>query len=64
MNMSEVRNRAKELGIAMGRIRKAELIRVVQRTEGNSECFGADWRFDCPRLDCCWRTDCQTKNPG
>jgi hypothetical protein len=36
----------------------------MQRTEGNTECFGAEWRFDCSQLGCCWRNDCLTKNPG
>jgi hypothetical protein len=64
MNMNEVRNRARAAGIAAGKIRKAELIRIMQRTEGNMECFGAEWRFDCSQLGCCWRNDCLTKNPG
>lgn len=64
MNMDEVRNRAKGMGVAFGKMRKGELIRTVQRTEGNHDCFGAEWRFDCPQTGCCWRMDCQTKNPG
>jgi hypothetical protein len=64
MNMNEVRNRARAAGIAAGKIRKAELIRIMQRTEGNTECFGAEWRFDCSQLGCCWRNDCLTKIPG
>lgn len=64
MNMNEVRNRAKAAGVSAGKIRKAELIRMMQRVEGNPECFGAEWRFDCPQVSCCWRNDCRTKNPG
>jgi hypothetical protein len=64
MNMSEVRELARTAGVAAGKMRKAELIRVVQRTEGNQDCFGAEWRYDCSRLGCCWRADCLTKNPG
>jgi len=48
----------------MAKLRKAELIRAIQQGEGNQECFGAPWRFDCQQTGCCWRQDCLTKNPG
>jgi len=64
MNMNEIRDRARAAGIVSGKMRKAELIRVMQRTEGNQDCFGADWRFDCSQYGCCWREDCLTKKPG
>jgi len=65
MKMSEVRERAKAAGAPqMGRISKGNLIRSIQRAEGNPDCFGAAWRFDCPRIDCCWREDCLKPQPG
>jgi hypothetical protein len=45
-------------------LRKGEMIRAIQRAEGNQDCFGAAWRYDCPQLGCAWRADCLTKNPG
>ncbi len=65
MLVTEVRTRAKTLGIKQAnKIRKADLIRTIQRTEGHSDCFGAPWRLECAELDCCWREDCQTSSPG
>ncbi len=65
MKLIEVRDRARAAGVKQAaKMKKAELIRTVQRTEGNPACFGADWRFDCPQLQCCWREDCLTPNPG
>ena len=65
MNMEEVRSRAKAAGLtAIARRRKGELIRTIQRSEGNQECFGSAWRYDCPWPDCCWKEDCQNRNPG
>lgn len=65
MNLSEIRARSRILGMAgTAKLKKAELIRAIQRAEGNPDCFGASWRFDCPQLACCWRQDCLTKNPG
>lgn len=57
MNMTQIKAKAKELGIKPGKMRKAELIREIQKAEGNFECFGtAD--NSCDQMDCCWREDC------
>lgn len=65
MNLSEVRERCRRVGLpGVARLRKGEAIRALQRAEGNQDCFGADWRFECGQLNCCWRADCLTKNPG
>jgi hypothetical protein len=62
MRMAEVREKAKELGIKPGRMRKADLIHAIQTAEGNTPCFqtGVD---DCGESDCCWRDECQ-EEPG
>jgi hypothetical protein len=65
MKLAEIRQRAVALGVSGSRrLRKAELIRAIQLREGNQSCFGADWRFACGQMDCCWRGDCQTERPG
>ena len=65
MKIDEVRDRAKQAGVsASARMRKGELIRAIQRVEGNQDCFGSAWRYDCPWNDCCWKEDCQSRNPG
>lgn len=65
MKMAEIQNRAKALGVQKtSRLRKGELVRTIQQTEGNQDCFGASWRFDCRQHDCSWREDCLTDNPG
>ena len=64
MNMTEIRERSKSLGVETKRLRKGDAIRAIQRAESNRDCFGAHWRFDCQQFDCCWRQDCLTKNPG
>ena len=59
MNMTEIRERAAAAGVSGGsKLRKAELIRKVQQTEGNHSCYGADWRHSCAEMFCCWRDDC------
>ena len=58
MKMQEVRAKAKALGLreTFG-LSKAELIRKVQKAEGNFDCFrrAADY---CDQLQCCFRDDC------
>ena len=65
MKITAVRQRAYALGMTgISRIRKGELIRTIQRREGNRPCFGATWRFECEQPACCWREDCQVIRPG
>lgn len=58
MKMQEVRRRAKKVGLAntFG-LSKTELIRRVQRAEGNFDCFGTAKDY-CDQLKCCFRDDC------
>jgi hypothetical protein len=62
MRMAEVKEKAKQLGIKPGRMRKAELIRAIQKAEGNIPCFQTDVDA-CGETGCCWRDDCQGE-PG
>jgi len=57
MRLSEVEKRAKSLGIKdTWRLSKKDLIKTIQRTEGNNACFGTT-RI-CEQMVCCWRSDC------
>ena len=59
MNMTEIRERAAAAGLTgVGKLRKAELIQRIQETEGNSPCYGIEWRQQCAEFSCCWRDDC------
>ena len=59
MKMQEVREKAKELGLKPGKIRKkVDLIRAIQIKEGNTPCFKTEVN-DCDQTDCSWRGDCQ-----
>ncbi len=57
MKATEVKERARKLGINPGKLKKAELILLIQKKEGNTLCFGTGTE-SCPYLTCCWRTDC------
>lgn len=37
---------------------KANIIRAIQRVEGNYDCFGTDKATQCEQKNCLWREDC------
>jgi len=58
MKLNEIREKAKVLGIkVMATTKKADLVRQIQKAEGNFDCFGTA-KDHCDQLDCCFREDC------
>jgi hypothetical protein len=58
MQIQTIRSIAKERGIAAGKLGKADLIRTIQRAEGNFDCFGSAINGQCDQMFCRWREDC------
>ncbi len=59
MLVKEIRERAQAMGIPkIAKMKKAELIQAIQRSEGNRECFGQGPAMNCGELGCLWRDDC------
>ena len=56
--MKEIRESARKLGIQPSRMDKAELIRAIQRAEGNFDCYGTATEEECDQEECLWREDC------
>jgi hypothetical protein len=59
MTMSQVKQKAKSLGVKPGKMKKAELIHSIQKAEGYTPCFGSS-SGNCPYIDCCFMPDCLT----
>jgi len=57
MKMNEVRNIAKLLGINSFGKSKVELIKEIQRKQGNFDCFGTAAGY-CDQLECLFRASC------
>ncbi len=57
MGMPEIRMKAQSLGITPGKMKKPELIRTIQSTEGYTACFGRS-EGQCGNIDCCFIKDC------
>jgi len=58
MNVQEVRQIAHLQGITVSNQDKLHLIRIIQRNEGNFECYGTALNGHCDQTDCLWRNDC------
>ncbi len=58
MNMQSVRQIAKSRGIAPRKLNKIELVRTLQREEGNFDCFATSYAGYCDQAECLWRDDC------
>ncbi len=58
MNMLQVKAIAKEQGVAIGRLRKKELIQAIQRSENNNPCYSTGQVGSCGQDACRWIGDC------
>jgi len=58
MQMQEIRNIAKEIGLKTSRLSKVDLVRSIQTAEGNFSCFATAVSGDCDQTGCVWREDC------
>ncbi len=58
MILKEIREIAKGNGIRVGNMKKDNIIRAIQRAEGNFDCFGTAKAGFCDQADCLWRKDC------
>lgn len=58
LKQQEVRNIAKKYHIKASGLSETELIRKIQRAEGNFDCFATASNGECDQFDCRWRNDC------
>lgn len=59
--MKKIREIAKSKGIKIPvTVKKADAIRMIQRAEGNFDCFGKAFGGYCDQEGCLWREDCLT----
>jgi len=58
MKFQEIKKIAKAKGIKTTNTKKEQLIRAIQRDEGNFDCFGSAGSGYCDQTYCLWREDC------
>lgn len=57
MDMTQIKEKAKQLGIQVSKMKKADLIRAIQSKEGNFPCFATAQDY-CNQVSCAWRKGC------
>ena len=58
MRMGEIKKRAKSLGLTITpQMKKVELIKEIQRKEGNFDCFRTALDY-CDQEACLWKKEC------
>lgn len=60
MKMDDIRIIARNAGIKPGKLNKTQLVRSIQLTEGNFDCFATATNGECDQWACIWREDCFT----
>jgi hypothetical protein len=58
MIFNEIRKMAKGKGINTYRMRKTDMIRAIQVTEKNVDCYGTQRIESCHEDECLWINDC------
>jgi hypothetical protein len=56
--LQEVRAIARKMGINTRNVTLKELIRAIQRAEGNKDCYMTAQVLTCGQVNCCWREVC------
>ena len=58
MRLIEIEKKARTVGIKdTWKYSKKDLIKTIQRQEGNFDCFASAGSY-CDQFVCCWRGDC------
>ena len=60
MNLTEIKKKAKKMGVKTDSLKKTDLIRAIQKAENNFDCYGTQRREHCGESQCLWNRDCQT----
>lgn len=58
MKLEQIKEIARQHSIKSGKTKKVELIRAIQKAEGNEPCFDTDKAALCGQKSCLWREDC------
>ena len=59
MKYSEAQGRARKIGINPIGKSRTDLIRSIQKAEGNRDCFNRGQSAACGQERCPWRADCK-----
>ncbi len=58
MRQQEIKEIARQRGVALGKMNKPDSIRAIQKAEGNTSCYNTAKAAECGQANCLWREDC------
>ncbi|MGE5467085.1 MAG: SAP domain-containing protein [Ignavibacteria bacterium] len=58
MKLNDVRAIARQRKVSPGRLPMVELVRAIQRHEGNNDCYATPSAASCGQEACLWRRNC------
>jgi len=58
MKMKDIQKIAKNKGIDAEKMNKTDLIRAIQKAEGNKDCYATPAVKTCGQSNCLWSADC------
>ena len=58
MTVKEIQGIAEKMGLKASKMKKAELVRMIQKTEENTPCFQSGSASSCGQENCMWLSDC------
>jgi hypothetical protein len=61
MLLKKIREIAKKNRVNPGKMNKTDMIRAIQRAEGNRDCFATTYVNRCNQINCLWREDCKAE---
>jgi hypothetical protein len=58
MKLEEIKSIAHLHSIKLGKLKKGELVRAIQKAEWNEQCFEVGKLASCGQVGCSWREIC------
>jgi hypothetical protein len=59
MTFAEIKKVATEQGIRVVGVKKVDIVRAIQRQEGNTPCFASGKIAECGQVHCLWAATCE-----
>lgn len=60
MKMQAIRKMASDIGLKTSKLNKTLLVKQIQLSEGNFDCFASASNDYCDQAACIWKEDCFT----
>ncbi len=59
MTLADIKKIAIEHGIRVVGVKKADIVRAIQKQEGNTPCFATGKAAECAQPNCLWLDACE-----